>query len=45
MGRKQRQAMAKDTKQRILQEALIMFAERGYEGTNMRELAQALGFG
>ena len=37
--------MAKDTKERILQEALIMFAERGYEGTNMRELAQALGFG
>lgn len=37
--------MAKDTKQRILDEALVMFAERGYEGTNMRELAQALGLG
>lgn len=37
--------MAKDTKQRILEEALVMFSERGYEGTNMRELAQALGLG
>lgn len=37
--------MAKDTKQRILDEALAMFAERGYEGTNMRELAQTLGLG
>jgi len=37
--------MAKDTKQRILDEALIMFARRGYEGTNMRELAQTLGLG
>ena len=37
--------MAKDTKERILQEALIMFADRGYEGTNMRELAQTLGLG
>ena len=37
--------MAKDTKQRILDEALAMFAQRGYEGTNMRELAQALGLG
>lgn len=37
--------MAKDTKERILQEALTMFADRGYEGTNMRELAQKLGFG
>lgn len=37
--------MAKDTKQRILNEALVMFAERGYEGTNMRELAQTLGLG
>ena len=37
--------MAKDTKQRILDEALVMFAQRGYEGTNMRELAQALGLG
>ena len=37
--------MAKDTKQRILDEALVMFAHRVYEGTNMRELAQALGLG
>ncbi|WP_165251681.1 TetR/AcrR family transcriptional regulator [Adlercreutzia sp. ZJ304] len=37
--------MTKDTKQRILDEALFMFAQRGYEGTNMRELAQALGLG
>ena len=37
--------MAKDTKQRILDEALVMFAQRGYEGTNMRELAQSLGLG
>lgn len=37
--------MAKDTKQRILEEALVMFSERGYEGTNMRELAQTLGLG
>lgn len=37
--------MAKNTKERILQEALTMFADRGYEGTNMRELAQKLGFG
>ncbi len=37
--------MVKDTKQRILDEALVMFAQRGYEGTNMRELAQALGLG
>ena len=37
--------MAKDTKQRILDEALVMFAQRGYEGTNMRELAQTLGLG
>jgi len=37
--------MARDTKQRILEEALVMFSERGYEGTNMRELAQTLGLG
>ena len=37
--------MAKDTKQRILDEALVMFAERGYDGTSMRELAEALGVG
>ena len=37
--------MAKDTKQRILDEALLMFSQRGYEGTSMRELAQTLGLG
>ena len=37
--------MAKDTKQRILDEALVMFSRRGYEGTNMRELAQTMGLG
>ena len=37
--------MAKDTKQRILDEALAMFAERGFDGTSMRELAETLGLG
>ncbi len=35
--------MSKTTKQRILDEALNMFAENGYKGTNLRDLAQALG--
>jgi len=30
------------TKERILQEALIMFAENGYKGTNLRDLAERL---
>ena len=35
--------MAKDTKERILTAALEMFSQRGYEGTNIRELSAALG--
>ena len=35
--------MAKDTKERILTAALEMFSEKGYEGTNIRELAASLG--
>ena len=35
--------MAKDTKERILISALRMFSLKGYEGTNIRELAQSLG--
>lgn len=35
--------MAKDTRQRILAAALEMFSEKGYEGTNIRELAASLG--
>lgn len=34
--------MENTTKSRILDEALIMFAERGYKGTNLRDLAAAL---
>lgn len=37
--------MAKDTKERILMAALDMFAQRGYAGTNLRELAASLGLG
>ena len=35
--------MAKDTKERILTAALEMFSQRGYEGTNIRELSASLG--
>ena len=35
--------MENTTKNRILEQALIMFAENGYKGTNLRELASALG--
>lgn len=35
--------MASDTKERILQKSLEMFAENGYKGTNLRELALSLG--
>ena len=35
--------MAKDTKERILEAALDMFSKKGYEGTNIRELAASLG--
>lgn len=37
--------MAKDTKERILAAALAQFAQNGYSGTNLRELAAALGMG
>ena len=35
--------MAKDTKERILMAALDMFSKKGYEGSNIRELAASLG--
>ena len=35
--------MSKDTKDRILDEALISFAENGYNGTNLRDFAAGLG--
>ena len=35
--------MAKDTKERILAAALDMFSQKGYAGTNIRELAASLG--
>ena len=35
--------MANSTKNRILEEALVMFAANGYKGTNLRDLAAALG--
>ena len=35
--------MAKDTKERILAAALDMFSQRGYDGTNIRELTASLG--
>ena len=35
--------MANSTKNRILEEALAMFAANGYKGTNLRDLAAALG--
>ena len=35
--------MAKDTKERILTAALEIFSRKGYEGTNIRELAASLG--
>lgn len=35
--------MENSTKNRILNEALIMFAENGYKGTNLRDLAARLG--
>ena len=35
--------MAKDTKSRILSAALDMFSEKGYDGTNIRELTSSLG--
>lgn len=35
--------MENTTKSRILEEALVLFAENGYRGTNLRELAARLG--
>ena len=35
--------MAKDTKEKILSAALEMFSQKGYEGTNIRELSASLG--
>lgn len=35
--------MAKDTRERILAAALDLFSQKGYEGTNIRELAASLG--
>ncbi|MBR6644020.1 MAG: TetR/AcrR family transcriptional regulator [Lachnospiraceae bacterium] len=35
--------MENATKSKILDEALVMFAENGYKGTNLRELAARLG--
>ena len=35
--------MANDTKERILTAALEMFSQKGYEGTNIRELSGSLG--
>ena len=35
--------MGKDTKDRILDEALIRFVQNGYEGTNLRDLAAGMG--
>ena len=37
--------MAKDTKERILAAALDLFSQNGYAGTNLRELAGAIGMG
>ena len=37
--------MAKDTKERILAAALELFSQKGYAGTNIRELAGSLGMG
>ena len=35
--------MAKDTKERILEAALELFSQKGYAGTNVRELSASLG--
>ena len=35
--------MTKDTKERILDEALRQFSQKGYDGTNIRELTASLG--
>ena len=35
--------MENNTKNKILDQALVMFAENGYKGTNLRDLAASLG--
>ena len=35
--------MGKDTKERILDEALVSFVENGYKGTNLRDFAAGMG--
>ena len=35
--------MGKDTKDRILDEALVSFVENGYKGTNLRDFAAGMG--
>ena len=35
--------MARDTKEKILAKALEMFSQKGYEGTNIKELTVSLG--
>ena len=35
--------MGKETKDRILNEALVCFAENGYKGTNLRDFAAGMG--
>lgn len=36
-------AMENTTKEKILEEALVSFAENGYKGTNLRDLAAGMG--
>ncbi len=36
--------MAKDTKERILTKALELFSQKGYDGTNIKEIMVSLGF-
>lgn len=35
--------MGKETKDRILDEALVRFVENGYKGTNLRDFAAGMG--
>ena len=35
--------MAKDTKERILSKALELFSQKGYDGTNIKEIMVSLG--